>query len=306
MDTMKVVWQGIDGSLWSLHDPFSPVRLQSLAGLGLPSFTQQFATTGARDGRRYEGTTYNENTVTMTVVVGDDYVPKGMTGRRRGDAWRQLDAEWQGTFSPEDTGALIIGSGSGVRGLRLRLDEPTPASPRNAADLGKAVYTYDLTADDQPWWEGTAVTREFKWGVSTAEPFFGYPGGTKLLYISRASRTDAASITNPGDRPAWPRWWARGPFAGVSLGIAGRTVTLPFALALGETVYIDSLAQTITDAAGVSLWPRMGFIDPTFAPIPAATRGKPAEPVPLVVDISEPKAGAAVGVSLIPLYERPW
>jgi hypothetical protein len=106
----------------------------SLDGLGLPSFNQQFALSGARDGRRYEGTTFNQATLTLTVSVGDlDPVP-GRRRRRNGDEWRELDRAWRKSVSPTQTGVLSIITGAGTRRIRLRLDQPT------VMPLGAAVH----------------------------------------------------------------------------------------------------------------------------------------------------------------------
>lgn len=296
-DTLELLWEGVDGSVWSLLDRSSPVQVTALDGLGLPQFTQQFATSSARDGRRYEGTTWGENTVTMTVTVGDPR-PRG---RRRGDQWRALDGAWWSSLSPENTGQLVVVSGAGRRSLKLRLDQAPPPPPgRNPALSGEATYTLQLTADDQPWWAGEKVEATFGWSEGIGEPFFGGPDGEVLLFISAQSETDTSAIANPGDRAVFPDWWARGPFDSLRLGLGDRTVLLPFAREDGQMVFIDSAAQTITDENGVSLWPLMGFEDPTFAPIPSGGR------VPLVTELENPGPGSAVGVSLTPLHRRPW
>jgi hypothetical protein len=121
-----------------------------------------------------------------------------------------------------------------------------------------------------------------------------------LLYISESNQLASATLANPGDREAYPLWWARGPFTSAVLGIGDQVVTIPFSRAAGEYVYVNSAEETITDANGVSLWPLMGFTDPTFAPIP------PGESIALVTSLNDPDATSAVGVSITPLYEGPW
>lgn len=298
-DTLRVLWVGADGSTWDLLDPLSPARAVALEGLGLPGFTQQRAESGAVDGRRYEGTTWNENTLSLTVEVSDAYIPAGWDRRRTGDDWRAVDAAWRRSVSAEVPGRLAVISGVGRRELELLLDGPAPPPPGiNPGLQGRAVYQLDMVAGDNPWWTGPDVTETFRW-AGDGLPFFGGAGDT-LFYISDASETESASITNPGDRPAWPRWMAEGPFTSLKLGIGDVVVPLPFALAAKQKVYVDSRAQSIVDGGGVNLWPLMGYTDPTFAPIPAG------EQVPLTTELVGAEQGAQVSVALTPLYQGPW
>lgn len=301
MDDLQILWVGADGTTWDLLDPFSPVRATAIGGLGLPEFEQQWSTSGAFDGKRYEGTTWNENAVQLQVVVGDAYIPAGFTSRRRGQQWRDLDRAFRRSVSAEVPGQLAVISAVGRRELEVRLAEPlAPPPARNPALIGAATYDLQLVAGDEPWWVGEEVSAEFEWGASSEDPFFGGPTGQSLLWISKRSETNTASIANPGDRPVLARWWAGGPFEGLTFGVGQETATLPFGLEQEETVRVDSLTQTIVDGSGVSLWPRMGFVDPTFAAIP------PGESVPLVVEIAGAERGALIGLAFRPLYESPW
>jgi len=299
MDTMTIVWEGHDGSSWSLLDPFSPVRLASLEGFGMPTFTTQFSATGARDGRRYEGTIWGHSAAVMTVFVGDDYPAPGFRSQRRGDDWRALDAQFRKSLSPEFEGRLVVTTGAGRRMMRLRLERPVEMPARNSAEVGQAIYALSMTADDHPWWEGDVVTEVYEWD-DPSEPFYGGPTGEDLFYISGAGQTNDATITNPGERAAWTRWWARGPVSSVTVGVGGLFVPLPFALGDGDEVHVDSELQTITSGLGENLWPKMGFADPTFAPI------RSGEKIPINLVLNDPAAGAAVGFELTPLYEAPW
>jgi hypothetical protein len=300
VDTLQVLWEGCDGSTWDLLDPFSPVRATELSGLGLPGFTQSFAEAAAVDGRRYEGTTWGANIVGMKVVVGDDYVPDGYTARRTGDDWRALDRAWRASLSPEVTGRLVVISGAGRRQLELRLDSPAaPAADRDPGTLGVARYDYTLTADDHPWWTGRQESEEFTYN-DQSQPFFGGSTGSVLLFISPASAMSDAAIANPGDRPAPPLWWARGPFASLKVGVDDKLIPLPFPLASGQELHVDAEAQTVVDGQGGNLWPLLGYTNPVFAEIP------PGERVPVRIELTGAAAGAVVGVSIVPRYHGPW
>jgi hypothetical protein len=299
---IEVSWTGVDGSMWDLTDYLSPVQLVSAEFPTMPQFTQQFAASPARDGRRYEGTTWQEANCILTVVVGDVVAPEGFKHRRKGTEWRLLDRAFRRSVSPDATGELTItdrNSGT-LRRLRLRLDKPlTLPSAEDPAILGVVTYSLILTADDSPWWEGPPVPAEFGAGAKQG-PFFGGPTGNTLFYISQTDQLANATIHNPGDREAWPVWWARGPFLTAEVGIQDQTVLLPFTRAAGEYVYVDSYNQTITDQDGKSLWDQMGFTDPVFAPI------QPGETVSLHTALTGSDGRAGIGVTLTPLYEGPW
>ena len=300
MDTLKIEWEGADGSIWDLIDPRSPVHAVSLEGLGMPGLTNQWTQSAAYDGQRYESTSWGSNIVTMTIHVGDIYPPAGAIKRRTGDAWRVLDRAFRKSISAEKEGRLIVTSDVGRRYLNLRLDGPVSfPSEMNPALMGKAVYVLAMTAGDEPWWTGDPIPAEFPW-EGPGHPFFGGPGGEDLLYISASNEKGRGEIVNPGDREAWPVWWAEGPVEGVQIGVGGEFANIPITLGANQRIYVDSRRETITNEDGDSLWLLMGFEDPIFAPIPA--RGE-AE---LYVRLIEGRPGSAVGLSLVPRYDGPW
>lgn len=303
MDTLRIVWEGWDGSRWDLLNPRSATFALSIEGLGMPAFTQQKTKIGSRDGSRYEGTTWEENSLVATIKVGDEYLAPGFSRRRRGEQWRALDRAFCRSFSPEHKGRLIVTSGVGDRWLNLRLDAPiTPPAGSNPAEVGTATYVIGLTADDDPWWIGPDETASFDWstdeGVFFQDPV---PADEVGLYIAVDGALDQPGIPNPGDRPAWPQWWAQGFAEEVHFGIGDDFVVLPFRLAEGAKVYVDSYNQTIVDEVGTSLWPLMGFNDPSkFSPIP------PGDLVSLHTRLLGGQPGAAIGLRLTPRYSKPW
>lgn len=304
---MRVVWEGWDGSRWDLLDPRSPTFALSLEGLGLPGFTQQTTKLGSRDGLRYESTIWDANTVILTIKVGDEYPAPGQRHRRRGAAWRTLDRSFRRSFSAEEQGRLIVITEVGERWLNLRLDAPFNPPPEiNPAEIGTATYVIGLTADDEPWWVGAKIAPPpFAWSDDNKPFFVEDPDVVEPdevgLYIAEDAATNTARLANPGDRPAWPEWWAQGPASEVHVGVGEDYVVLPFGLAEGRKVYINSRDESITDEAGNSLWELMGYADPTsFRPIP------PGGESPLYIRLIGATSQARVGVSIVPRYEAPW
>jgi hypothetical protein len=299
---IDVTWTGANGTVWDLTAWDSPVQVTTMDLPSTPAFSQQFASSPARDGRRYEGTTWQQADCVLTLIVGDVVPPAGQPHRRRGTEWRKLDKQFRLSMSPSEPGKLTITDRTSAtsRHLHLRLDKPL-AIPGNEdpAIGGVATYSAIMTADDSPWWEGEVVPATFAAG-SQQGPFFGGPNNTTLLYISQTDQLANATITNPGDREAWPVWWARGPFLTAEVGIGDEKVILPFSRGPNQTVHVDSYNQTITDENGDSLWDLMGFTDPVFAAI------HPGETVPLHTTLTGSDNRSAIGVSLTPLYEGPW
>lgn len=69
------------------------------------------------------------------------------------------------------------------------------------------VIGINLVADD-PWWRGPVVEKEFQTG-ETPLPFFATSGG--VLNLMSANTVDSATITNPGEIPAWSTFTIVGP-----------------------------------------------------------------------------------------------
>jgi hypothetical protein len=303
-DILRMTWEGHDGSTWDLVNPTSPTFAVSIEGMGMPTFTHQWTVSGARDGQRYEGTDWNANHIILTVQVGDTYTAPGYKRRRTGAEWRDLDRAFRRSFSTDHEGKLIVETEVGRRHLSMRLDDVIPPpSGENPALRGTATYVIALVAGDEPWWIGETVTAEFRWATDTT-PFFlasGNPADDEVdAYISEDAAVNAANLINPGDREAYPVWWVEGPVDEVRVGVGDDYAVLPFSIAEGKRVYVDSLNQTIVDGSGQSLWPLMGFSDPVFPPIP------PDGATALHIAMIGATGTARIGISLTPRYDWPW
>jgi hypothetical protein len=296
-DILDVQWLGVDGSVWDLYSGVDGVSLaDGLSGLHLPTWTQQVATSARVAGRAYKGTVYGPRTAVLNLNVGDIWGGSPRVGR----AWRDLDAAWWRSLSPEVPGRLLVSSDSGgFRFLDCRLDAaPDPAYQKDPGLLGLGTYAATLVSD-AAFWKGLDVQKTFTFDVQPVNYYSGVAGtGGSVVYISRASSLASATISNPGDRPTYARWTFTGPGV-VTFGIDGHTTTLP-PLTAGQVLMIESDPQvsTVTDAAGTNLWPIVGLCDFTV-PVP------PGAAVPLDLRI---EGGvymtSSIAVALTPLYDR--
>jgi hypothetical protein len=298
---VTVTWTGVDGTVWNLTDLASPVTLTGgIGGLHLPSFEQQWTATAHIDGRRHRTVTIDGRDVALRVHVGDVGNPPYRTGLE----WLELDARWWAGFSTTQPGTLTVSTARGARSLRARLGEaPDPVFPTDPSVRGRQVYDLILSAEDA-YWSGPDIVVPFDWAATGTDPFFGGTGGGGYgppFVIVGASQLATASITNPGDVEAWPRYTLVSPFESAVIGIGDNVITLPFGADVGNEIHIDTDPRrlTIVNEAGDNLWPLLGSApDPLFAPIP------PGEAVHLSIQMESAGAGASVIAALTPRYRR--
>lgn len=283
MTTVQLL--GCDGSTWPLLGlGASPVKLAGgIGGLHLPKVSHIWTTTARRSGSTWRGSRMATRQFSVSLYFADS----------------ASMAQFFPALSTDLTSRLVV---NGTRTLTVRLDEDNEYAFTKDPTLGvDRILPVNLVAD-RPEWAGAPQSATFPYSAASGSNFFGGGSGTKgpPFYISAASALTTASVSNPGDLPAYPVWTITGPVTTATVGVVGQTVTLPFPLRTGDAVIIDTEAQTITDPQGTNLWPQMGGADPEFAPIPAGDR------VPVVVGMAGGATGASIKVELTPLYRRAW
>jgi hypothetical protein len=301
---LGITWTGIDGSVWDLANGTNGVQLaQGVSGLHLPSFKQVTSQASRVPGQRYLGTTYNARDVLLPIYVGD----ASTTGT--GAAWMALDDAWWASMSPEDPGTLTVTTEAGSRSLSCRLAAAgDPSFLTDPSVAGIAQYALTLEAD-QPFWTGPDIVETYSLPSSdTSQNYYGGTGGTGFgppFFISAGSALAAATIDNPGDRPAYAKLLFTGP-GQPTFTIGGGDTTLP-TLVAGQSISIDTnptAASAVLDVTGggsSNFWPLMGAHD-FWHPIPANTLGY-AIPLSLLGGVY-PNTTATVTVT--PLYNRAW
>jgi len=281
-------WTGWDGSVWDLSGFDSGVSLGAgVRGMSMPPVQRFTSDSPGVHGSRWRGSRTQEREV---------FWPLRVYHAARSQEWLDYDAAFWRTMHPDHTGVWTVTQPNGQsRSLRLRcVDDGQQAFDTDPALLGWARYGVTLVAE-QPYWEGEPVTRAWKVGAPVS--FFGSGPGGPPFTISPGSTLANAEIDNLGDIDAWPVWTIYGPTDSVTVGVNGRTVTVPFPVAYGGRLTIDTRpsAQTAIDGNGGEWTSQLGSFN--FTPVPA---GK-------AVSLSLALSGAGlVEASLTPLFLRAW
>lgn len=229
-----------DGRSWDLSSDDSGVWLMAgVRGLNEnPPVTHYRQRSAAVPGSSWRGFNVDDREVYWPLLIA------------QGDgsqAWLDYDADFWSTMEPDKTGVWSVTQpGDGIRAgetRSLRLRYESAGDPPDAPELfGWADYGIYLHAE-QPYWEGETISRS--WSNATPRNFFG--GGSVAghgygppFFVDSASSAARASITNPGPIAVRPVWSLFGPSTSASFGVDGANVVVPFPLADGEWLRIDT------------------------------------------------------------------
>lgn len=287
-------WIGWDGTEWMLSDESDgTVMMPGVRGMNMPPIIHHRAAHASVPGARWRG---------MTVDVREVFWPLQVYSDDGSQAWVEKDRAFWRTMDPSKVGTWIVYHPNGQqRQLQVRfLDDGQHVFGHDPHKDGWDTYGITLAAE-QPYWEGPAVKRE--WHAGAPVDFFGSPGGPAFT-ISPGNTIGQATFENPGDVAAWPVWRVHGPVDSATVGVNGRLITLPFAIAAGQVVEIDTRPSAQTAMKGPVAGPltsdwtyKLGDID--FAPLPER------EESTLSLSI-EGTGGGWVSASFTPLYYRAW
>jgi hypothetical protein len=280
-------WEAWDGSVWDLLSRDGVFLSEGVRGLSMPPVTRHTSTAPGLPGSRNRGHRIEEREVFWPVFLHSDVSSQ---------AWIEYDRAFWRTLHPEREGAWVVVHPDGTE-RRLRLSFVDDGGHSFAADpsrRGWELYGVTLVAC-RPFWEGAPVVRA--WKAAAPVPFFDSLG-SPVFRISSGSTVATAEIRNDGDVEAWPVWTITGPTTEpTSVGVAGRKIEVPFLLADGQTLTIDTRPdrQTAIDGTGADRTPDLGAAE--FAPVPDGG----------VASLAISLAGAgSVAASLTPLYFRAW
>ncbi|GAB2613528.1 hypothetical protein [Pseudactinotalea suaedae] len=226
---IELTWTSPDGSrTWSLTNELSPVRLAGTRGLGKPPSTRYADEAPGLPGSRYRGHRVNEREVfwPFLVLAGADTQEHLDV---EAEFWQSLSYEEQGTWR-------AITPDRGARSLRCRLERDD-----TVWDLAPGLMEWTQQAAylvaDQPFWTSDPIVRVF--GAADGARFAD-PATPELWRISSASTLSTATIPNPGDVAGAPVWAYDGPFDSAYGGFEGKHIVIPFAVAEGKSLVVDS------------------------------------------------------------------
>jgi hypothetical protein len=298
-----MTWTGYDGSIWDLTDPDGGVVLlrDGVEGLHLPKFTQWIRKSPAVPGQTFTGAIAEERTVVLPLSVYED---------TSSVAWIERDRAFWKSMHPRRTGTLTVSpAGTGQsRSLRLRLVPEDHQYANDPAYQRWAQYSAVLVAD-QPFWEGLPVRAV--WATAVPQEFYETEG-PHLINIMTGHTTANATLNNAGDEDAWPVWTVIGPSETTHMGLGGDVVDIPFEVADGKALVLDTdprirtaLEYDYTPATGQIPASMSNPMDRTadltgavnFARVPAG--GSAAVNVSIA-------GNGALQVELTPLYWRAW
>lgn len=234
---LRHVWTGWDGSVWNLSDTAGGVFLAGggLRGLATPTFQRYTSSAAGVPGSRSRGSRAQEREVFWPVAVLHD---------RSSAGWIELDRAFWRTMSPRRTGVWTVEHAlTGVqRSLTCRfVDDGGHAFTSDPTRRGAEVYGVNLVAED-PFWRGAPLMRS--WAASAPVDFFG--AGAPSFNISSSSTLAGATIANPGDEDAHPIWVINGPTTSAEVGVGSSIIVVPFAIADGKSVVIDTRPTRLT------------------------------------------------------------
>jgi hypothetical protein len=279
-------WQAWDGTVWDLSSGRSGVYLKAgVRGMTMPTMIRYTQKSPAVAGSIYRGTIPDERDVLWPLKVFRNSGSQDWINHNR--------AFWR-TMHPEKTGTWVVTQPGGeYRTLTCRFVDDGQFAWAGDVEVdpelaGFANYGISLVAE-QPYWQGAPIS--INWSPAASRPFFSTSGS--VFGISSSNAVFGARISNPGSVDAWPVWTVRGPFTSATVGVGNDTVTLPFTVAAGHWVQIDTdpTVQTAFDDLGVDRTPDLGSVD--FAQVP------PGDPSDLNVTMA---GSGSVDVTITPSY----
>lgn len=284
---LEMTWTGWDGSTWILSDATDGTVIKAgVRGFSMPPIIHHRAAYASVPGARWRGSTVDVREVFWPIQIYSDLGSSYWLEKDRA-FWRTLDPTKTGTWK-------VIAPDGTYRQLEMRYQDDGDMS--FGQDPSKAGWQdYGITfAAEQPFWAGQPQTDVFDSG--TPSPFFSSTGQPYVVKISPGGTFSSAKMNNPGDVDAYLVWRIYGPTTTVTVGINGRNIVIPFAIADGQMLEIDTNPRAQTAMQGsIDKTPLLGAVD--FAPLPA---GKTS-----TLSLSMTGTGT-ITATLVPLYYRAW
>jgi hypothetical protein len=228
---LQMTWTGWDGSVWDLTSAAEGVVMMAgVRGLTMPPVVHYKTSYATVPGANWRGHTVDPREVFWPIQVFSD---------NGSQAWVERERAFWKTMRPVKTGVWSVTHPSGEqRHLDCRfVDDGQQAFSIDPAIVGWSNYGITMVAD-KPFWRGTPQGRE--WAAGGALPFFHEAAPGASFTISPSNAAGTAHMHNPGDVDTYPVWELTGPIDSASVGIPGRTIGVPFAIAAGKILIIET------------------------------------------------------------------
>ena len=292
---LRPTWTGFDGSVWRLTDLSGGVVLTrgGVRGMSMPPVVRFTPVVSpALHGTRNRGFRVNERDVFWPLYINHPTSSAGFIAR---------DAAFWATMRPDQTGVWSITAPDGTtRSLTCRfMDDGNKAFDMLPSITGWTTYGVTLVAE-APFWLGTPVVRTFQ-AVNPLTPP-PYPTSASsppyVLYLSAGQTLQAATARNAGDVEAWPVWRLSGPFTSASVGVGAAQVVVPFVVAAGRYVTLNSdpASFTATMDDGTDVTNLLG--QSGWASVPPGGEAS--------LNLSIVGGAGSVSVTLTPRFLRAW
>lgn len=239
---LDMSWTGWDGSVWSLTSASDgAVLMPGVRGLTMPPVTHYSTSYASVAGARWRGHNIESREVFWPLQIFAD---------NSSQDWIDRDRAFWRTMRPDKTGTWTVTQPDGSsRSLTCRfVDDGQQAFNTDPVAVGWTNYGITLRADS-PFWRGTDVRREWTAAAPTGK-FHQTTPGNGVVKIAGTSVTNPSSTTlsNPGDVDTYPIWEVIGPVDFATVGVGTRTITIPFAVAAGKVLIINTAptSQTAT------------------------------------------------------------
>lgn len=232
---MRFQWTGWDGSEWNIGDRASGVYLRGARGLLSAPVRRYTSESAALPGSTFEGSQTLEREVFWELSVFSDAGSQAWIDYDRA-FWRTMDEQRPGTWT-------VTQPNGEARALTCRfVGDDDPMLDTDPSRLGWGRYGVTLVAEN-PYWAGTLVSKSFR----SSDPLDFLPStGGPPFRVSEGSLTTGATIANPGDVPAQVEWWLTNTTT-ATVGVGGRTAVVPFAVASGRLLVIDTRSKSAVE-----------------------------------------------------------
>ncbi|KDA05864.1 hypothetical protein DC31_13940 [Microbacterium sp. CH12i] len=254
---LSMRWTGADGSVWDLADPLGavPGMGRGVTGLHMPQMTLFESSSPLVPGVQLVDYAIQKRPVYWPLIFKGKSIP----------AWHAAYSAFFDSIHPVKPGTWTVGKGKSARTLELTgTFEADYAFDRDPFTTGLAIIGLELVAS-RPLWRGVPISQEF--GTAEGVPFIDAMELAPTFNVSPAATFSKAEVSNPGNEPAYPMWTVMGPLDLVQIGIGDALIDVPFEVAAGSVLVIDTdPSGRFATLDGVDCTRELGF--QMFAPVP--------------------------------------